>query len=170
MKVELRNVKYAAFASEETSCFQATIYIEGKRAGEVSNDGHGGSDNIHPDSVRVLLDAYGATLPNYDASVNLGEPAGTRMYPQDAETIIADLFTDWQYRRDLTRALSKKLLFTKAGEHGIFQSKTLAKPALARVVAEQSVFEKARSQLKADKILNCLPLDEALAIYRSSTT
>src|SRR3546814_21105562 len=28
MKIELKNVKYAAFASAETNCFQATVYIK----------------------------------------------------------------------------------------------------------------------------------------------
>lgn len=45
--LELKNVKYAAFASEETHCFSATLYVNGKRFCEVSNDGHGGCDNFH---------------------------------------------------------------------------------------------------------------------------
>jgi hypothetical protein len=45
---ELKNVKYAAFASEETHCFNATLYVNGKRFCEVSNDGHGGANSYSP--------------------------------------------------------------------------------------------------------------------------
>ena len=36
MKIELKNVKYSDFASHETHCFEASVYIDGKRAGIVS--------------------------------------------------------------------------------------------------------------------------------------
>lgn len=47
MKYELKGIKYAAFASEETACYQAGIYRDGRKVGEVSNDGHGGCNIIH---------------------------------------------------------------------------------------------------------------------------
>ena len=43
-RVTLKNVKYAAFASEETACFEASVYFDGKRVGSVRNEGHGGCD------------------------------------------------------------------------------------------------------------------------------
>lgn len=42
--VILKNLKYAAFASEETHCFEATVYVDGKRFCIASNEGHGGPD------------------------------------------------------------------------------------------------------------------------------
>ena len=47
-KIELKNIKYAAFASEETHCYEATLYVNGKRFAHVSNDGHGGCDRQEP--------------------------------------------------------------------------------------------------------------------------
>ena len=44
MKYALKGIKYAAFASQETPCYRASITRDGKKIGEVSNDGHGGSD------------------------------------------------------------------------------------------------------------------------------
>jgi hypothetical protein len=44
-KIELKNLKYAAFASEETSCFEATVYVDGKRFCIASNEGRGGCDS-----------------------------------------------------------------------------------------------------------------------------
>ena len=44
-KIILKNLKYAAFASEETSCFSATVYCDGKRLCTARNDGRGGCDS-----------------------------------------------------------------------------------------------------------------------------
>ena len=46
-KIEMKNISYYARGSEETPCYNATVYINGKKAVEVSNDGHGGSDRQH---------------------------------------------------------------------------------------------------------------------------
>ena len=47
-KIELKNIKYAAFASEETNCYKATLYVDGKRFAYLSNDGHGACDRQEP--------------------------------------------------------------------------------------------------------------------------
>ena len=47
-KFELKNVKYAAFASEDSHCFEATLYKDGKRWCIVSDDGHGGCMDFNP--------------------------------------------------------------------------------------------------------------------------
>ena len=44
MKIELKNIKLAQFASQETNCYQASIYVDGKKSGTVRNDGQGGAD------------------------------------------------------------------------------------------------------------------------------
>ena len=46
-KIEIKNISYYKRGSEETPCYNATVYINGKKAVEVSNDGHGGSDRQH---------------------------------------------------------------------------------------------------------------------------
>ena len=43
-KLELKNIEYYKRGSEETPCYNATVYVNGKKAVEVSNDGHGGCD------------------------------------------------------------------------------------------------------------------------------
>jgi len=47
MNITIKNVKHSEFASQETHCFEATVYVDGKRAFKVSNSGHGGSDEYH---------------------------------------------------------------------------------------------------------------------------
>ena len=48
MKIELKNLKIAAHLSEETTAYSATIHVDGKRAFDARNDGHGGADRYHP--------------------------------------------------------------------------------------------------------------------------
>jgi hypothetical protein len=47
-RITLKNIKHAEFASEETNCYKASVYFDGKRVGIVSNDGHGGCDYQWP--------------------------------------------------------------------------------------------------------------------------
>ena len=44
--ITMKGLKVAEFASEETTCFQATVYVDGKRFCIASNEGHGGPDRF----------------------------------------------------------------------------------------------------------------------------
>lgn len=41
---EVKNVKVIESMSEETLCFEASLYVDGKKVGHASNHGHGGPD------------------------------------------------------------------------------------------------------------------------------
>ncbi len=45
MKLELKSLKVNRAMSEETTCFSATLYVNGKKVAEVSNRGTGGSND-----------------------------------------------------------------------------------------------------------------------------
>ncbi|MDE2095708.1 MAG: hypothetical protein KGL39_00495 [Patescibacteria group bacterium] len=47
MILALKNLKEHQDISEETLCFSATIYVNGKKAGKVMNDGQGGCNEYH---------------------------------------------------------------------------------------------------------------------------
>ena len=47
-KLELKNIKYFASGSEETPCYNANIFINGKKAIHVSNHGYGACDDHYP--------------------------------------------------------------------------------------------------------------------------
>lgn len=44
--IALKNIKIHHGLSEETWAYTASVYLDGKRVGEVSNAGHGGPDNL----------------------------------------------------------------------------------------------------------------------------
>jgi len=62
MKIELKNVKHSEFASRETDCFQASVYIDGKKAGTVGNDGQGGCNHYNPWKLADILSGNAKTL------------------------------------------------------------------------------------------------------------
>ena len=152
MKIELKNVKYSDFASHETHCFEAVIYIDGKRAGTVENDGQGGCNFYHPREVEEALRAHAKTLPK----VHYRE----HEFDQDADTIIADLLVQHLYTKDLKRALNKRILFV-TNDGVLRETFNLERQKMESILASPSV----KTQLKAQKILNLLPFDEALSLY-----
>ena len=63
--VALKGFKTLAAASEETTCFSATILVDGRRAGTASNDGRGGSHRYRWDD-RAVGDAVEAWADSLD--------------------------------------------------------------------------------------------------------
>ena len=53
--IELRGIKRTAWASEETHCYQATLYVDGEKWGTVSNQGHGGCDVVELEAEVAAL-------------------------------------------------------------------------------------------------------------------
>ena len=152
MKIELKNIKYSDFASHETSCFEAAVYIDGKRSGTVENDGQGGCNFYHPHELEEALRAHAETLPK----VRYNE----HEFDQDADTLIGDLLMEHLHAKDLKRAMSKRIMFvSNAGE--MKETINLQKQDMARYLTNPALPEK----LKAQTILNLLPFDEALSLY-----
>jgi hypothetical protein len=92
MQIELKNIKYADWASEETTCYRATIYINGVKVGETFNSGQGEPDRVHPYHLIPWIDAHAATLPRIKVDVASEEDY---TIAQTHETIFADLLEAW---------------------------------------------------------------------------
>ena len=68
MKIELKKIEFSERMSQETNCFVADIYCDGKKVGYCSNDGHGGCTTYHGvDKFRsediTKMEEYCKTLP-----------------------------------------------------------------------------------------------------------
>ena len=108
MKIELRNVKHMPSLSEETECFSAIIYIDGKKRGDARNRGHGGQTDITPCTLAEELNAYAATLPDVIY--------GGMTLKMNAELLIDEILGDELQRKQLKRLCAKKTLFREAGK------------------------------------------------------
>ena len=100
MKIELKSVKYFASLSEETNCFQATVWIDGKKVGTAENLGHGGPTDIDFNDRRQedKFIAYAKSLPPtvYPARDNLPEMT----IESSADGIIDTLFDEYLAKKD----------------------------------------------------------------------
>lgn len=164
MKIELKKLKVFESGSEETYCFTADIWIDGRYQGSVRNDGRGGSHIISPPSIEAQMDAWGKTLPRYDLGIPSHEdPSKPMMVEQDAESLINDIVEKHLQSKDLKKLMSKHIVFTRRGERGVFQVRPIAKPS--DVLSRTANIETMREKHNADFILNLIPFEDALQIY-----
>lgn len=155
-KIELKNLKYSEFASQETYCFEASVYIDGKKAGTVSNQGCGGCHSYHPNTLYHILAKEAAKLPHHEWRLN----EEVLSVAPDADTIISELVTEALTAKDLKSGMRRRILFV--GEDGsVFETQAMTAAALAVQLVRKDLYEK----LKTKTILNLLPFPEALSIY-----
>jgi len=98
MKIELKNVKINKMFSEETICFKADVYINGKKIAFAENDGRGGCTFYYAYDIsngrQVLKEAeeYAKTLPSI--KYNFGDEIHeiTMTLEHFIDTAINDIF------------------------------------------------------------------------------
>jgi len=154
MNITLKNIKHAEFASQETNCFEATVYVDGKRTFKVSNDGHGGCDNYHPlkadgqgyKTMREHVDAINAELKKIPLTGDFAS------LTNDLEIIVGDLLTEWLIAKDIKKTLKKLCYITGDGKVYISNAK----------LSEASIIsiQKTTWWTPNHKVLNGLPMDE----------
>ena len=64
MNVSLAKVKVCGFASQETTCFEAQLVIDGVVAGTVRNEGNGGANYCYFKDPNVEKSFYAFAIPN----------------------------------------------------------------------------------------------------------
>ena len=168
MKLELKNIKHTEWASEETHCYQAALYVDGKPVAIVSNDGRGGCDRDydHPKfkgDYRATMKAvheYFKTLPKTDACDIF--PDGMA---QELEFWCADQVNEFLSVRELKRKFKSHVLVQLKGKDGIFQMK-LSKSH--PTTTDGGWGKDPRSALYGRRILNDMPFTEALTVWRAS--
>lgn len=164
MNIELRNIKHAAFASEETACFTATLYVDGKKEGTADNAGKGGPTTIHPLALARRLDEYAATLPAQVSTEFAGDDGTPFTYAQTGESLVDDLLAKYLTEKDVRTLLNGKVAFTVKGKKGIYRTKKLPADRIAAILAEP-----ARLGKDVDVVLNALPFAEAVAVYAAQS-
>lgn len=165
MKFTIKNLKHSEWASEETNCFSATLYADGKPVCHVSNDGRGGSDHYSP-----MPKAESNGLKFWERIAELEAEAAKTTYtcpyfgeetPHSLETIVGELVEAELLRRSMKSALGKAALFTIPGEKGVYQVKYKG-----RKKPDAALFKHVREKNPGATVLNELPEAEALAVFR----
>ena len=162
MKIEIKNLKYSDFASHETHCFRASVYADGKRIGEVSNDGQGGCNNYTlPREPWAPIEDYAKTLPPIKYNLIKDGVSTEVELPIDMDSVIGDLVTDALYARDLKRAMTSKIMFINA-DGDLMETTKMDKGTMANWLSKPELMDK----LKATKVLNLMPMADAIKLYR----
>ena len=165
MKLELKNIKHTEWASEETHCYQASLYVDGKPVAIVSNDGHGGCDRDydHPNfkgDYRATMKSvhdYFKTLPKTDPCEWM--PDGME---QQLEYWCADQVNNFLVSRELKKELKKQVLFQRQGEEGLFVTK------YNHPVTDGDWVKDPRSAQYGRRVLNDMPFADALVIWKET--
>jgi len=163
--LEVKNLSHYARGSEETPCYNATVYINGKKAIEVSNDGHGGCDMQHqyPDiEERGIVEqadnwckkTFGQDSFTYTSD---GEEE-VCSYDIDLEQYCHKVLYDWLDTKALKKDLKGKYLFVEKGQLMAYK-----KNANDTETSFKHFFEKNHPN---DKCLNFLKFDDALKLYK----
>ena len=128
--IQLKNVKIAWNMSEETTAFTATLYIDGKKAADVKNEGRGG-DN-HPRFMdRELQKEF------YEFCTTLPYPGES--YNMTYDSFIGILLGEWIENDDWKKACRKGLVFRVKSDNEDQYRTTKGKysPELASAIRER---------------------------------
>ena len=72
-KLSLKNLKFHEDMSQETPCFSADLYEDGKLIAHVKNSGHGGGNTVHPAKGLTYKDV--AHVDNLDTECDIMQMA-----------------------------------------------------------------------------------------------
>tara|TARA_R100001129_G_C5247577_1_gene227382 strand:+ start:110 stop:628 length:519 start_codon:yes stop_codon:yes gene_type:complete len=159
--IELKNIKHSEFASEETHCYEASVYFNGKKIGVVSNHGHGASDDFDGDYKiwRELEVRMKSDHPQYHLE-----------WDDSWNDMSMEIWCGEQVNRFLSHKDFKKYMKSKV----VFIDPTSDKPNAVRYFSFKGVrkitqqhIDHIVSKYKDYKILNALPEAEAWKLWQA---
>lgn len=129
MKLELKAIQVALFASDETYCFSANLYVDGKKAAVVGNEGHGGCnyERFDDPEVEKRVRAHFAAMPEVVQTVG-SSPVHTFQMQPDLESWCGEQVEQFLVLREAkkhARKAAQQIPFVEAGlgegEYGVFR-------------------------------------------------
>jgi len=163
--LEVKNISHYARGSEETPCYNATVYINGKKAIEVSNDGHGGCDrqdqypNIEERGLVEQADKWCVKTFGQDSFTYMSDgKEETCSYDLDLEHYCHKVLYDWLDTKTLKKDLKKQWLFVEKGQLMGYKRDSRD--------TEDNFKKFFNTKHPNDKCLNFLPFDDALKMFK----
>ena len=162
-RISLKNIKHSEFASQETHCFEASLYFDGKRIGKVGNDGHGGCDwvDVTDQAAFETMQKFINTLPAITCGWDDPKTGKPATVPQCLETICCDLVNIHLSKKDLQAIMRRTAVFRLNGELREIGYKGSRKP-------DQGLFDHVMKKYPGAEILNNMPIEQAVTIYRAA--
>lgn len=148
MNIELRNVRHSPSLSEDGYAFTADIWVDGVKAGTAANSGQGGATHVHQHELEKRMNAHAATLPDWVLDPpGAPEPLSIKM---TAEHIVDRLLDDHLLLKQYRRLMAKRIMYTKVGAKGVFETK----PLLAEQKARLLISPEYAARFNVDVLLN----------------
>ena len=164
--LEVKNISHYARGSEETPCYNATVYINGKKAIEISNDGRGGCDMQHQyDGFEhgIVQQANEWCVKKFGQNSFTYQSDGKEevcTYDITLEQYCHDELYKWLDSKLLKKDMNKKYLFVENKELFAYPRKNKDQD----VSFKTFFYEKHPSA----KCLNFMSFDDALTLYKES--
>ena len=121
--MELKNLSLNTSISEETHCFRASVYINGKRMFTASNGGNGGPNFYSPSDFKTGKEAFeeAMSLAREEArqytlkKIELGEDLqwaidDERLKDELIDWLIADLINEQLTLKEMRKTIKKKVI------------------------------------------------------------
>lgn len=108
MKIELKNIKTNMALSEETICFSANLYKDGKKVGQVVNRGHGGSHEYsfgYGKEYDLMNDWCKANLPKH-----INKYLDGKEFDTDLELYISELVNEFNITKHMKSLLKRRIV------------------------------------------------------------
>lgn len=163
--LEVKNISHYERGSEETPCYNATVYINGKKAIEISNEGHGGMDRQH---TYPNIEERGLVQQVNEWCVNkFGKKSFTYQsegeekecfYDMDLEHVCHEELYKWLDTKLLKKDLKKQYIFIEDGHLMGYKRTPKHNDEMFK-----KFFEKNHPK---EKCLNFLPFDDALKLFK----
>ena len=163
MKLELKNIKYSSFASQETPCYQAKLFVDGKPFAIVGNEGCGGCDHQHSLTKHDIafmdkleeINAYLKTLPKIKSRFSFAnEVEEVHEFEVDLELWCGEELSKWKCAKTLRRNLKKGSMIKDVDGEMYHWKQHIASDVILK------------HHPKA-VILNDLPFEKSLEIFRA---
>ena len=159
MKLELKNVKHSGWASRETHCYEAILYVDDKAFAYVGNDGQGGADRFDHDPRFKDISRWrtiSKELEGFCAKKYQWEWEG-KSFDGSIESACHELLTDHLIRKDFKKCLQKPCFVD--GDKITYYKVSSKTP---------NVFNRIREQIKNPNLvfLNEMPEDVAFKKYK----
>ena len=164
-KLEVKNISHYARGSEETPCYNATVYINGKKAIEVSNEGHGGSDRQHqyPEMNDFHPSKHILTLANEWCIAKFGKET----WEHGGKTYSTDLDLEHYCHQELYNWLDKKILKKDLNSKFLCQEdKELFAYKKPKGYNEEGFKSFLNENHPKAKCLNFMPFEDALKLFK----
>lgn len=160
--LQMKAMQHSEFASEETHCYEAKLYLDGKLFAYVSNQGYGGADRQDPadgftyQDIRDLDQRCKDEMPEW----RFDEHVGTTDLEMWCQNAVNDLLS----MQDMKRAMRSKVIYVLPEEPRVVRQISWKG---CRKIDDRHI-NHVQTKYPNYQLLNTMSVDDAFAIWKGA--